>query len=190
MEHLGKLSLLDETGKPFSTRIEGVLRDLLPRFRRQFPALKDEVCVSEVLEEAGRRIAEHERRSGPVEKLHGYAWVTVRSVAVSRMRLSSARMAKATLGSEQSQAALSTVPAPEGSPQQIESDVLFREVLAQLTPDEQLVCVWKKAGFSTKEIANHRRSSVTAVDTLFHRAKQKIRRILGVQESVRRVKSG
>ena len=109
---------------------------------------------------------------------------------MSQMRLSSTRMAKATLGSEQSQAALSSVAAPEGSPQQIESDVLFREVLAQLTRDEQLVCIWKKAGFSTKEIASYRGSSVTAIDTLFHRAKQKIRRILGVQESVRRVKSG
>jgi len=109
---------------------------------------------------------------------------------MSQMRLSSTRMAKATLGSEQSQAALSSVASPEGSPQQIESDVLFREVLAQLTRDEQLVCIWKKAGFSTKEIASYRGSSVTAIDTLFHRAKQKIRRILGVQESVRRVKSG
>jgi len=190
MEHLRKLRLLDESGKPLGTRVEGVLERLLPRFQRQFPTFRDDVTLTEVFEEAGRRIVTREERSGPIEKLHGYAWVTVRSVAMSRMRLSATRMAKATLGSEQSQVALSVVPSAEGSPQQIESDVLFREVLAQLTPDEQLVCVWKKAGFSTKEIASYRGSSVTAIDTLFHRAKQKIRRILGVQESVRRVKSG
>lgn len=190
MEYLGKLSLLDETGKPFSTRIERVLRDVLPRFRRQFPALKDEVWVSEVLEEAGRRIADHERRSGPIEKLHGYAWVTVRSVATSRMRLSSFRLAKATLGPRQSQAVLSAVPSPIGSPEQIEGDVLFREVLSHLTPEERLVCVWKKAGFSSKEIAKYRGNSVAAIDTLFFRAKQKIRKVLGVQESVGRDRSG
>src|SRR5207245_8626543 len=139
---------------------------LLPRHGIQLPARADDACVTAVLEQAGGRIAERERQSGPIEKLHGYASVTVRSVAMSRMRLSATRMAKATLGSEQSQVALSVVPSAEGSPQQIESDVLFREVLAQLTPDEQLVCVWKKAGFSTKEIASYRGSSVTAIDTL------------------------
>jgi len=189
MEYPG-INLLDETGKPFSTRIERVLHDLLPRLRRQFPALNDEVCISEVLEEAGRRIADHESRSGPIEKLHGYAWVAVRSVALSRMRLSSTRLARATLGSEQSQTVLSSVPSLAGSPKHIENDVLLREALTHLNSDERLICVWKKAGFSSKEIAKYRGGSVEAIDTLFSRAKQKIRKILGVQEPERRVKNG
>jgi hypothetical protein len=77
MEHLRKLRLLDETGKPLGTRVEGVLGRLLPRFQRQFPAFRDEVTLTEVFEEAGRRIATREQRSGPMEKLHGYAWVTL-----------------------------------------------------------------------------------------------------------------
>src|SRR6266542_2388528 len=75
MEHLQNLRLLDEHGKPLSARIEGVLTRLLPRFQRQFPALQDEVALTELLEEAGRRIANREERLGSIEKLHGYAWV-------------------------------------------------------------------------------------------------------------------
>src|SRR6266542_702349 len=92
MEHLRKLRLLDENGKPLGTRVEGVLERLLPRFQRQFPTFRDEVTLTEVFEEAGRRIVTREERSGPIEKLHGYAWVTLRSVATSWMRRGSSRL--------------------------------------------------------------------------------------------------
>ncbi len=183
MEHLQNLRLLDEHGKPLSARIEGVLTRLLPRFQRQFPALQDEVALTELLEEAGRRIANREERLGSIEKLHGYAWVTLRNVATSRMRRGSSRLVQKTLGSAESQAVLSSAPAEFGTPEQIEQDILLREVLAQLTPEERLVCIWKKAGFSSQEIARHRGSSPAAVDTLFSRTKQKIRKLLGVQEA-------
>ena len=48
MEHLRKLRLLDESGKPLGTRVEGVLERLLPRFQRQFPTFRDEVTLTEV----------------------------------------------------------------------------------------------------------------------------------------------
>ena len=153
------------------------------RLQRQFPALQDEVALTEVFEEAGRRIANREQRAGPIEKLHGYAWVTLRSVATSWMRRGSSRLTQRTLGADESQAALSTVATEAGTPEQVERDILLREVFAQVTADERMVCIWKKAGFSSQEIAQHRGSSAAAVDTLFSRAKQKIRRILGVQDS-------
>ena len=82
MEHLRRPRLLDESGNPFNTRVEGVLSYLVPRCQRQFPALRDDLALTEVLEEAGRRIARREARSGPIEKLHGYAWVTIRSSGI------------------------------------------------------------------------------------------------------------
>ena len=47
MEHLRKLRLLDESGKPLGTRFEGVLERLLPRFQRQFPTFRDEVTLTD-----------------------------------------------------------------------------------------------------------------------------------------------
>lgn len=73
MESLRKLGLLDVDGKPVEDRLSKVLNALLPRFRRRFPAIQDDVEVTEVFEEAARRITKRERASGPIEKLGGYA---------------------------------------------------------------------------------------------------------------------
>lgn len=183
MEDMRSLGLLDSNGQPLATRIEGVLNSLLPRLRRQFPALQDEVALIEVMEEAGRRIVSREERGGPLERLHGYAWVTVRSVATSRMRRGSTRLIQKTLESETSQVVLASVRAVNGSAEEIERDILLREVLGKLSREERLVCVWKRAGFSSQEIAKHQKRSVAAVDTLFSRAKQKLRRLLGVLDT-------
>jgi RNA polymerase sigma factor (sigma-70 family) len=176
VEFLAKSGLLDESGKPFSLHIERVLRDLLPKLRRQFPALRDEAVITGVLEEAGCKIAGHEQRSGPIEKLHGYAWVTLRSVAVSRMRQGSMRIERATLPFDEGRTILSHIPSEFGSAEAIERGVLLEEILARLSPDERMVWIWRKAGFSSKEIAHRLGSSVAAVDTLFHRMKEKILR--------------
>jgi len=183
MEELRKLGLLDRAGKPLAARIQRVLGRLLPRFRRQFPTIQDEVSQIEILEEAGRRIAAREERSGPLEKINGYAWVTIRSVATSRLRKASSRLEQRTLGPKASHAVLSTVRTQSGTPEQIERDILLREALELLSPEERRVCMWKLAGYSSEEIGRHRGSSAAAVDTLFFRAKQKMCTALGVQRS-------
>ena len=76
MDHMRALGLLDSNGKPLGDRIERVLAGLLPKLRRRFPNLQDDVAITEVMEEAGRRIASREARGGPIERIHGYAWVT------------------------------------------------------------------------------------------------------------------
>ena len=60
MEHLRTIGLLDSDGQPFHPRIERVLIQLLPRLRREFPSLQDEVGLAEIMEEAGRRIRHRE----------------------------------------------------------------------------------------------------------------------------------
>ena len=60
MERPRDLMLLDHDGHPFNPRIARVLARLLPRLRRQFPQLSDEVTITEVMEEAGARLASRE----------------------------------------------------------------------------------------------------------------------------------
>lgn len=179
MKHSRHLMLLDRDGKRLDIRIARVLTRLLPRLRRHFPQLRDEATLTEILERAGHRIALRERRAGRIENLHGYAWVTIRSVATSEMRRSSGRLMRKTLESEASHARLASAPASFGTAEEVERNILLREVLGKLSQEERLVCVWKKAGFSSQEIAKYLGRSVTAVDTLFSRAKQKLRRALG-----------
>jgi RNA polymerase sigma factor (sigma-70 family) len=178
VEHPAKPDFLDDTGRPLAAHIQGVLRDLAPRLQRRFPALTDPAVITDVLEEAGRRISDHEARSGRIEKLHGYAWVTVRSVAMSRLRGSAMRVVRATLESEEAQTALSQVPSDIGSAARIEREILVDEILARLPSEERMVCVWKKAGFNSKEIGERLGVSASAVDTLFYRIKAKVQKML------------
>ena len=86
MENLRKFGFLGADGKPLDDRLSKVLNALLPRFRRRFPALQDDVEVTEAFEEAARRITKREQASGPIEKLGGYAWKALESIGVSRQR--------------------------------------------------------------------------------------------------------
>lgn len=183
MQHLRTIGLLDSNGKPLAERIQRVLGRLLPRLRRHFPALQDDVTLTEVMEEAGRRIASREDRGGPIEKLDGYAWVTIRSVATSHMRSGSSRLIQKTIAAEAGEALITATPAVSGSPEEIERDILLREVSERLSPEEWLTCVWKMEGRSSQEIARQQGRSVVAVDTLFSRAKQKLRKALGTQQT-------
>ena len=97
------------------------------------------------------------------------------------------RVVRSSLESEASESVLSRVASETGSAEQIERAILFDEILARLTPDERMVCIWKKAGFSSKEIADRLGHSVGAVDTLFHRIKTKVQRMLQVGSQKRAV---
>lgn len=180
MEYPPKFRILDEAGQPLSPHIEQALLALVPKFQRHFPSFRDELSLVEVLEEAGRKIDRREKRSGPIERLHAYAWVALRSVATSRLRRGDGRLAQRTLPSEEGEAALDSTPARAGGVDEIERRILLRQVLDTLTPEERLVCILRKAGFSSQEIADRRGGTPGAVDNVLWRVKLKVRKLLGV----------
>jgi DNA-directed RNA polymerase specialized sigma24 family protein len=63
----------------------------------------------------------------------------------------------------------------DGTPEQIEADILLDELLATLTAEERVLCMRKQSGFSSREIAKEQGTSVARVDTLFYRIKRKFR---------------
>jgi hypothetical protein len=83
MEDVPKPRLVDGRGDPLAPHIEVALTRLLPRFQQEYPALRDDLVRSEVLDEAARRIAERERRSGPVDKIYAYAWTALRNATAT-----------------------------------------------------------------------------------------------------------
>lgn len=183
MEHLRHFRLLDEHGKPLDSRIEDVLNRLLRKFLKRFPSLRDDLTVTEVFEEAGRKIANRERATGWIERLHGYAWVTLRNAGTSWLRRGSTQIAQHTLSADDSDAALAAMPAGRGTVEEIERGILMEEVMAHLSPEERLVLFLKiKAGFSSEQVARFRGTSVNAVDIIFSRTKRKISRLLSVQQ--------
>ena len=175
MESLRKLGLLDRNGKPVDGRLQKALNDLVPRFRRRFPDIQDEVEMTEVFEEAARRIEKRERASGPIEKLRGYAWKALESIGVSAYRRAGmqARLRRVELRSGRD--FISLLRAWDGSVDQIERDILLREVEAHLTGEEARIFHLKSLGFSSEEIGRLRGSSANSVDKAMSRIKQKFR---------------
>jgi RNA polymerase sigma factor (sigma-70 family) len=178
MESSGEHAFVDQRGNPLDSRIQQVLKNMLPRIRNRFHSFGDELLVAEILEEAGSRIADQEKQSGPVENLNAYAWSTVLNVARSRMRRSSMRLVRETLGSASSEAVFGRLRSNLGTPEQIETNILLQELMARLTPEERAVCTWKQLGFSSREIAQELGTSIASVDTMFYRIKRKLRSAL------------
>jgi RNA polymerase sigma factor (sigma-70 family) len=180
MEDVPKPRLVDGRGDPLAPHIEVALTRLLPRFQQEYPALRDDLVRSEVLDDAARRIAERERRSGPVDKIYAYAWTALRNATATWFRQGANKVAERTLPPEHSELVLGALEASTGTAEQIEQEIFLREVMAQLTPEERVVVTWKSAGYSSEEIGRHRGTSAAAVDTLFSRAKDKVRAALGI----------
>jgi DNA-directed RNA polymerase specialized sigma24 family protein len=73
-------------------------------------------------------------------------------------------------------------PRPPGTAKMSDESFLLRQALNAFSRDEQLVCIWKLAGLSSREIAQHHGRSAAAIDALFARAKRKLQRALREQE--------
>jgi RNA polymerase sigma factor (sigma-70 family) len=178
MESSGEHAFVDPSANPLSSRIQQVLKHMLPRMQTRFQSIGDELFVAEILEEAGSRIADKEQQSGPVDNLNGYAWRTVLNVARTRMRRSSMRLVRGTVGSDTSKAVFGRLRSKVGTPEQIETSILFQQLMAQLTEEERALCTWKQLGFSSREIAGEMGISVESVDSMFYRIKRKLRNTL------------
>ena len=178
MESLRKLGLLDRNGKPLDERLQKALTDLLPRFRRRFPNIQDEVEITEVFEEAAHRIEKRERASGPIEKLRGYAWKALESIGISAHRRTGMQVRLKCVASRNGDDFVSLLRAWDGSVEQIERDILLGEFEAHLTGEEARIFHLKSLGFSSEEIANLRGSSVNSVDKVMSRIRQKFRALM------------
>ena len=155
-----------------------MLQSLVPRLLRQFSHLQDPVLLVDVLEEAGDRIMRRQAAHGGLARPYGFAWVTARNVALSRLRAGRMQLVVRTVPAEEAAPHLAGLQATESTPDVIERAILLREAFAQLTRDEQRIVAWKQAGCSTDWIARQLGKSVTAVNTAFTRAKQRLRHAL------------
>ena len=182
MENLRKLGFLGADGKPLDDRLSKVLNALLPRFRRRFPAIQDDVEVTEAFEEAARRITKRERASGPIEKLGGYAWKALESIGVSLQRRGSMQIRFNRVESRTGLDIVSQLRAWDGSVEEIERGILLRQLEEHMTPEEKWIFNLKAFGYSSEEIAKLRGSSVNSVDKVMSRLKQKIHALTGVKE--------
>ena len=139
--------------------------------------IRDEVVLTEIMEQAGQKLLNREARSGCIDQLYGFAWVTVYRVAISQLRRSPYLLEQPATHSTEK--ALSRLTSEQSSPASIERGVLASQVLDRLSPRERMIAIWKRSGFSSREIAEKLEISVPAVDTTFCRLRQKVQKLLG-----------
>jgi DNA-directed RNA polymerase specialized sigma24 family protein len=88
------------------------------------------------------------------------------------------QLARATLETGKSEVVLGALQSPRGTAEQIEADILLQQLFAELTEEEQALCIRKHlVGFSSREIAQAQGKSVAQVNTEFYRLKRKMREI-------------
>ena len=138
--------------------------------------IRDEVVLTEIMEQAGQKLLNREARSGRIDQLYGFAWVTVYRVAISKLRRSPYLVEQPTDSAER---ALSRLTSDRSCPASIERGVLASQVLDRLSHRERMIAIWKRSGFSSREIAEKLEMSVQAVDTTFCRLRQKVQKFLG-----------
>ena len=139
--------------------------------------IRDEVILTEIMEQAGQKLLNREARGGRIDQLYGFAWVTVYRVAISRLRCSPYLLEQP--ATDSTERALSRLTSDQSSPDSIERGVLASQVMACLSQRERMIAIWKRSGFSSREIAEKLEMSVPAVDTTFCRVRQKVQKFLG-----------
>lgn len=169
--------LLDECGRQLDDRLAGVLMNLIPRFKRTFKMFRDDTTIVDVIEEAGRRIAQREARFGPVERIHSYAWVTLVSAATTLLRRGPARLEGQGARAGGSGRMAASLVATIGTAEQIERAILIREMLDHLPLNQRRVCLLRLEGFTSREIARNRGCSAAAVNNVLWRARLRLRQL-------------
>ena len=176
-----KIPLVGSDGRPFPEHIQRALNDLVPRFNRWFPLMHDEAVVTGLLEQAGQRIVDQERRSGPIERLHGFAWTVLRNLGASELRLSRSKVQLTSIGSVEGEHLMLRLNSDQQSPAAIDERLAINQALQHVTDLERRVALLKVAQFTSMEIAGELGVTAGAVDQAFFRVKHKLRMLLGPQ---------
>lgn len=175
MGKLRNLGLVCPNGDEPDARLLQVLSDLTPRFNRTFPAIRDEADVERIYCEVIRRVEKCEReRKKPLENLHGYAWATLKCVAVSFQRQHAMQVPLRTVSALTRKEVVTRLRAWHGSPEAIENSILLREAAERMTKLELWMFEQKARGYSSEDIAKVRGCSVNAVDKALSRARKRV----------------
>ena len=182
MKSRSKIPLVGSDGQPLPERIQRTLNDLLPRFNRWFPLMEDEAVVAGLLEEAGQRITDQERRHGPVARLHGFAWTVLRNIGASELRLSRSKVQLKSLGSAEGELLMSSMNSDQHGPTALEDRLAIDQALQHVTDLERRVALLKAAQFTSVEIAAELGTTAGAVDQAYFCVKSKLRKLLRPQK--------
>jgi DNA-directed RNA polymerase specialized sigma24 family protein len=146
-------------------RIVATLAKLEPRLRQAYPELRGQ-AISRALRRARRRLVRRHSDVPNAVALAETGWALLRRMAAVTARNAGTRHPQYTCELQASSDRKTT-------PRDVEAARAHR-ALQHLSHFEQMVCVWKNAGFTTEEIADFNGCRDAAVDRVFRRARHKL----------------
>lgn len=167
--------MIDKNGRLLAERIQQAMRRLVPRLKRQWPFLRDDAVVHNMVEQAGQRVSEHESKKGPSPRLHGLAWTTLRRLAISWARTPAAQFDVCCEAMPEGEFEVMAPSTREGSPERTYQAVLLHELLRALTTQERVIYAQRLHGFSSAEVAQALGLTRSNVDVTYSRARARLR---------------
>lgn len=176
-EAMLNLNLVDEKGQPLGERIRIAITGLEPGFRCKFPSIRDEAVIANLFEDAARRVAAHEERSGPIESLPAFARKVLENAAYSHLRAPDHQVnGHAANGARHFEHLISPVETAE----QIETMLDTWSTLQKTSgPRTVRIMARRWAGFKSSEIAAVEGLTPGNVDKIISRARAELLRFRG-----------
>jgi DNA-directed RNA polymerase specialized sigma24 family protein len=155
------LHLVDEHGQPLPSHITEAVKRMEPGIQSRFSKRCDPAELSNSLENAARRIAQHEQNHGPLQdvRLKGFTWRTLSNAALSLIRLRS----REKLLSPDALESLSGVPHAVSSSDVIEQRAEVKLALARMSERDRKICSLQYQGFNAEAIGRELNISREAV---------------------------
>ena len=168
-----KLQLLDGAGQPLSAHIQSVFLNLERRFRQSFDLIRDEAVIRNLFDRAGQQFAGAARRGKTVEKPEALAWTILQNLAFSELRRSEQRVANGSVPGAFADKSMENRASNIGTAEQTYAAIHAREILEGLSDTERTCVTLKVVGWSSADIADHLKMTVSAVDKMMQRIRDR-----------------
>jgi len=169
------LDLVDESGQPFCAEIQSIFLPLQGRFRRAFPAIRDEAVIRNLFDAAGQGFARAEQKGENIDKPEGYAWAILSNLAKSELRRSDVKVWNAVISGDAAEKAFASRQSALGTPEQIFARVYAREVYDLLTKRERICATLKIVGYSNRKVGRLLAIAPGSVDKMMQRVRDRVR---------------
>ena len=167
-----KFHLVDSSGNPLEERFHAAVKQLEGTLFHGFEELGDPAVISNTIEETATRIAQHEKKYGPVRDLVSYFLRVFTNLARTKVKRGYYTQHETTLSEVQLQ------QHTDQGVESIEAHVQLRETLDALESRKRKIAILHATGWGTREIAQLMETSEENIHTILHRIREQIKKLL------------
>jgi DNA-directed RNA polymerase specialized sigma24 family protein len=167
--------VLDETGRPFASRLQAIFRPLQIRFRRHFLSIRDDAIIHNLLDRAGQSLSRKLESGGQIDHPEALAWRILQNLAVSELRRSEEIVSNRSVGGSTGERTLLATASSMETAEEIHARIHANQLYSQMSEKERLCAVLKTAGYTSAGVAKALSMTPSGVDKMMQRVRDRIR---------------